>query len=135
MKTQGPEGSGTVVCLEGWKGSYWLGLSSGGQVRATRAGVVKGSWKFKNKFGFRELASYLLEMPVHAWPDPAGLQAWEASALGVAVTQPVDVDIYYLSASPVAEQPPGGGVSPQAVGSLSFASCSPEFVGSSCLCW
>lgn len=73
MKTQGPEGSGTVVCLEGWKGSYWLGLSSGGQIRATRAGVVKGSWKFKNKLGFRELASYLLEMPVHTRPDPAGL--------------------------------------------------------------
>lgn len=43
MKTQGPEGSGTVACLEGWRGSYWLGLSSGGLVRATRAGVVKGS--------------------------------------------------------------------------------------------
>lgn len=59
MKTQDPESTGTV-CLEGWRGSYWLGLSSGGQFRATGAGVVKGSQKFKNKFGFRELASYLL---------------------------------------------------------------------------
>lgn len=51
MKTQDPEGTGTVVCLEGWRGSSWLGLSSGGQFRATGAGVVKGSREFKTSLG------------------------------------------------------------------------------------
>lgn len=52
MKTQDPEGTGTVVCVEGRRGSCWLSLSSEGQFRATTgAGVVKGSREFKVSLG------------------------------------------------------------------------------------
>lgn len=85
MKTQDPEGTGTVVCLEGRRGSYWLSLSSEDQFRATGAGVVKGSREFKNKFGFRELASYLLKMHLHPWPGlsvPIWMLGIKPSGLG-----------------------------------------------------
>lgn len=91
MKTQDPEGTGTVTCLEGWRGSYRLGLPSGGQFRATGAGAVKeagraqGTGRLLTEVG--DASPYLGRPRMPQCPhlgagDYVASQLWEASALG-----------------------------------------------------